>query len=115
MIIILIFNLPTSSELADFLVFLVIALLLLGAYVAFLKCKGKVLLKDSHIDFHTILYIYRPQSYILYFCARENLKLSIAGQTFRTHLLLHTLQRNIGTITAAKCGTDLCKRTFQDV
>ena len=78
MIIILIFNLPTSSELADFLVFLVFALLLLGTDVAFLKCKAKVLLKDSHIDFHTILCIYRQQSY---FCARETLKLSIAGQT----------------------------------
>ena len=28
----------------------------------------------------------------------------IALGNFRTHLLLHTLQRNIGTITAAKCG-----------
>ena len=28
----------------------------------------------------------------------------IANGNFRTHLLLHTLQRNIGTITAAKCG-----------
>ena len=28
----------------------------------------------------------------------------IALANFRTHLLLHTLQRNIGTITAAKCG-----------
>ena len=29
--------------------------------------------------------------------------LGIALGNFRTHLLLHTLQRNIGTITAAKC------------
>ena len=28
----------------------------------------------------------------------------IALGNFRTQLLLHTLQRNIGTITAAKCG-----------
>ena len=28
----------------------------------------------------------------------------IALGNFRTHLLLHTLQRNIDTITAAKCG-----------
>ena len=28
----------------------------------------------------------------------------IALGNFRTHLLLHTPQRNIGTITAAKCG-----------
>ena len=64
MIIILIFNLPTSSELADFLVFLVFALLLLGTDVAFLKCKAKVLLKDSHIDFHTILCIYADSNHI---------------------------------------------------
>ena len=78
MIIIFTFNLPTSSELAGFLVFLVFARLLLGTDVAFLKCKATVLLKDSHIDFHTILCIYRRESY---FCARETLKLSIAGQT----------------------------------
>ena len=28
----------------------------------------------------------------------------VALGNFRTQLLLHTLQRNIGTITAAKCG-----------
>ena len=28
----------------------------------------------------------------------------IALGNFRTQLLLHTMQRNIGTITAAKCG-----------
>ena len=71
MIIILIFNLPNSSELAGFLVFLVFALLLLGTDVAFLKCKATILLKDSHVDFHTIFFI---QTRIIFLCKR-NLKI----------------------------------------
>ena len=35
---------------------------------------------------------------------KEARRQGIALGNFRTQLLLHTLQRNIGTITAAKCG-----------
>ena len=60
--------------------------------------------------------ISRPEIQVQMNDRAEARRQGLALGNYRTQLLLQTLQRNIGTITVAKCGqcSGLCRCTYQD-
>ena len=60
--------------------------------------------------------ISRPETQVQMNDRAEARRQGLALGNYRTQLLLQALQRNIGTITVAKCGqcSGLCRCTYQD-